>query len=298
MPKNSLMNCKMMKNKLKIFILCLQGIFLCSIAQEIKTWQKNEAFSYTHENWLKVESNQQELSFSSQDYCLTLDPQRNFSTKAFSAGKDKDSLIDLFYLHLRPDEEANISEVYSGNLTTSFHLELLKSELSLVVIQDWASLKIQKSFTFYQGLPFVYVRYKALVKEDFTSQRMTLNIITSSDFDTLAYFADKNTVFRANNGASWFNIAKHSEQRWISYLNSKKKTGLAIIGADPWNWQELPGNLLSSSREKGGFTLELIKWSKRKLKKGETTYIKFFIAALKGDIDKETEKMQKQIIPY
>ncbi len=281
--------------KICLFLLILNNIVLSS--DEMRRWQERELFSFQHGDWLEVTNSAESLTFKTADYVVSLNSARNFLLGHFSAGSSSPVLLDYVSLAMSSKEQTSMNEAYCGKRVSDFHLAGKSGEASFIVTQSWPMLQLRKSFVFYREKPFFCLEYQIRMSSDWPCERATLNLSSGPDLMTAVYFSDNQVQYRLNKGATWFNLPRHDQQRWLGYTNKDNTSGLAVIGADPWNWQQLPGNLLSSAKKSGGFTLELIKWGKRELRIGDSTTIQVFLAPFHGKVAEEIPLLQQQIAP-
>jgi len=264
---------------------------------EIRKWEEKEAFTFQHRDWLQVVNSAERLTFTTADYVVSLNPTRNFILEHFSADGSSPALLQYISLSMARHDHPSETEAYCGKRVSDFQLETQTNEASFVVIQDWPMLQLRKIFTFYRKEPFLRLDYQICITSDWSCARATLNLSTGPALMAAVYFSDAQIHYRLNKGAAWFNLPRHDQQRWLGYTNQNNTYGLAVIGADPWNWQQLPGKLLSSSKQAGGFTLELIKWPRQELRIGDTTTIQLFLAPFHGKAAEEIPALQQKIAP-
>ncbi len=277
------------------FLLILNSIILTG--GEIRRWQEREHFTFPHGDWLQIVNSAERLTFTTTDYAVSLNPARNYLLEHFSADGSSSALLQYVSLSMAGQDCPSEIEAYCGKRVSDFQLETQTNEASFVVTQNWPMLQLRKKFTFYRKKPFFRLNYQIHMTSDWPCARATLNLSTGPDLMAAVYFSDNQIHYRLNKGPAWFNLPRHDQQRWLGYTNENNTSGLAVIGADPWNWQQLPGNLLSSSKKSGGFTLELIKWAKQDLRIGDSTTIQVFLAPFHGKAAEEIPALQQQIAP-
>ncbi len=276
-------------------LLMLKAVILTG--GETRRWQEKESFTFQHGDWLKVVNSAEMLTFSTADYVVSLNPARNFLLEGFSAGGSSPALLEYVSFSMSGQDCPSEIEAYCGKRVSGFQLVLQTNEASFAVIQNWPMLQLQKSITFYRNKLFFRLDYQIRMTSDWLCARATLNLSTGPDLMAAVYFSDNQFHYRLNKEAAWFNLPRNDQQRWLGYTNENNTSGLAVIGADPWNWQQLPGNLLSSSKQSGGFTLELIKWPNKELRIGDSTTIQVFLAPFHGKAAEEIPALQQQIAP-
>lgn len=276
-------------------LLILKAFILT--AGETRKWQEKESFTFQHGDWLLVVNCAERLTFTTSDYVVSLNPVRNFLLECFSADDSSHVLLQYVSLSMARQDGPSEIEAYCGKRISDYQLELQTNEASFVVTQDWPMLQLQKNFTFYRDKPFFRLDYQICMTSEWPCARATLNLSTGPDLMAAVYFSDNQIHYRLNKSPAWFNLPRHDQQRWLGYTNENNTSGLAVIGADPWNWQQLPGKLLSSSKQAGGFTLELIKWAKQELRIGDCTTIQVFLAPIHGKAAIEIPALQQQIAP-
>ncbi|MFA6931781.1 MAG: hypothetical protein WCT05_15775 [Lentisphaeria bacterium] len=261
------------------------------------TWQAGETLNHQHKNWLDISSSETLLQVRSSGYVLQLDAKRNYILNDFYETTNNWQLLENISFSLAGQQGATQMETYCGNRVTELQLELQEHAVELIIKQTWPMLQLTKCWSFYQQQPFVRLIYKITMSADWQCGRATLNLVTASGMQAVAYHANEVVNYRANTGATWFNLPRSDQQRWLGYVNDNNSAGVALIGADPWNWQELPGQLLSSARKDGGFSVELIKWGKQELRPGDQTTINIFLAPFTGSAGDQGPALQQQIAP-
>ncbi|HQL87405.1 MAG: hypothetical protein GX574_03720 [Lentisphaerae bacterium] len=254
---------------------------------------------------LQVRQEAELLSFTTGDYELVLDRQRNYVIKSLVAksggvvGLDYGQLFVVFGEDSSAGESRQVFyEDQSSVKVTGATLTVGKHSASLLVTQTWPRLQIRKIVGFYAGEPYFRLAYHVLATGSFHCERTTLNLGTGPELLAAVAIDNGNPAWKQHQPGKWFNLPRSQADRWFAYVSAEPQpNGLAVIGADPWFWEKLPGLILGSGRKQGGFTVEMIRWRHHPTRTGDAMFFELFLAPIQGDAVKACRDLQKRIVP-
>ncbi len=263
-------------------------------------------FDFGH---LRVRREPDQVSFSSEAYELVLDVRRNFVIRRLSGRSGVMTLFDygeLFVVTAAEDAGAGAGRQtrYEGQgavQVTSVRLSGGRHSACLQVLQAWPGLQVRKVVEFFAGRPYIRLAFHMQATAPFRSERVTMNLGTSPDFGAVVCIDNGSPAWRMHRPGQWFNLPRSQADRWFAYVQpasaSAPAAGVALIGADPWFWKQLPGMILGSGRKQGGFTAELNQWRRRQVRAGDAVFFDLFLAPFQGDAVEACRALQDRIMP-
>ncbi len=245
------------------------------------------------------------LSFTTGDYELVLDSRRNYVVKGLTGkpggvvGLDFGELFVVYGDDSRAGESRQTRHEHQSDVrATGAVLTAGQHSASLLVTQAWPHLQIRKSIEFYAGEPYLRLAYHVLATGSFRCERATLNLGTGPELLAVVAMDNGNPVWKQHQPENWFSLPRSQTDRWFAYASAgPPPVGLAVIGADPWFWEQLPGMILGSGRKQGGFTVEMMRWRQHPVRPGDTMFFELFLAPIRGDAVQACRDLQNRIVP-
>ena len=254
---------------------------------------------------LLVRRGPDQLSFTTEACELVLDGRRNYVVKRLAdraGGTVGLDFGELFVVYAE-DSRAGLGrqtrhEHQDSVQVTGVVLTAGEHSASLLVTQAWPHLQVRKAVEFYAGAPYFRLAYHVLATGSFRSERATLNLGTGPELLAVVTMENANPAWKQHQPEKWFNLPRGRADRWFAYVSTgPRPVGLAIIGADPWFWEKLPGMILGSGRKQGGFTVEMMRWRQHPVRPGDTMFFDLFLAPIQGDAVQACRDLQDQIVP-
>ena len=222
------------------------------------------------------------------------DLARFFTPCSLSVGEKK-LLNSVYLVSLRADKKSSAEYTpQSGNvekITVSDDNEAVTFRFDCV----WETLRYSRMVSFYKDKPYLKLFYDLTAVKDFFSVDLSLAVDASGELNMLVVKHGAAASFRPWEKPRWFSISRPDQDRWVAWCNRENNLGVAVIGADPDSWKDFYSRLMCSMRKDGGFHLDLEKWKKKEIRKGDTTSIEIFIAVLNGPAEQKAAALQKSI---
>lgn len=255
------------------------------------------SFAYT-EDWLQLQKDGDFLCISTKEHFLRLNTKRNYVLEQYGTQKDTVPLLRGIEIAVSEDSKNVDNDRYIGNKVTSAIWEQYPGERRFVVTVALTNSVLKKSWVFYENQPYIRMMAELSVQQDFHCKRVMTNIVFGADFNYLVFHEGGEAKYQQNKKASWFNIPRDEKHRWISVTDRQGGSGVAVIGANPWDWMELSGLILCSARKDSkGYTSEPGKWMNKSVYAGDVVRFDFFIAPFSGEADAQADRLQKLIAP-
>ena len=204
--------------------------------------------------------------------------KRNFGLASASFNGKK--LIRHFFLYVPFEDKIKTSFYLGSSIVTDLKVSERDGSFIFTVKESFPHLKVERSVECWDNEPYIKFTCKLKALSDFISARVSMDfgfpgsLIAQSKGPYVKYT-------KWTKPGCWFNLDRPDDPRVISYLGEDGQNGIALIGLDKTDWEELPGKLLCNSLGKdgdNGFGIGLVKWIKRDVRKGDKVSYEVMVA--------------------